>query len=119
MFIVQEKIIGENLNRNEITKEMKLQVKEIIAFFIDLYVQTFNGKVGYYPEFFSIHNYIFGHKEGENKTQDRVYLIDISPIFLDPLDQLIHDLEFTFRQLNLSREYRRELLNRLYTAKPK
>ena len=119
IYVVQEKIIGYDLAQGALPEESKQDFKELLSFLIDLYAQTFNKGWGLSAEIFRTSNYMLGHKEAENNDQDRIYIVDMTPIFRISLGTFKLELDRLASGLGLSLEYKNELLAKLDVLKEK
>jgi hypothetical protein len=118
LYIVQEKIIGENIRERKLPEEAKQALKELLSFLIDLYVQTFDGEEGWIVEILNRDNYIYGHKEREDKSKDTIYFIDFTPMYLRSIPEMSREIVSIVDEF-LSEEDQNELLAKLDVLKQK
>lgn len=121
-FAVSEKIKGKKLNEvfKNLTLEERQDLSQILEGLADVYVQTYDGKRGLTVEFQYPQNMMLGKNANQEAQRDRVYLVDLFPVFGCTLEEFKEDIE-TFRRLNhvglKERERVLEKLNALPTGK--
>ncbi|MEK7567004.1 MAG: hypothetical protein AAB527_02640 [Patescibacteria group bacterium] len=115
LFAVSEKIKAKKLNEvlRHLTSEEKRDLIQILEGLVDVYVQTYDGKQGLSVEFQYPPNMMFGKNANQEARQDRVYLVDLFPVFGYTLEEFKERIEIFRRFNHIDPEERERALEKL------